>query len=600
MSYKAYLRVKKTIPYYNFIRKFAFPTLYEIIFAMLLVDAVGCTLIYNLHFISLGNLGVGVTTGLFVFAVPSIVSDLMIHALALRKDPLFNLRRCFALSLFSSIIWIVVMIIGTLANFGFLNGALYLGMFLVAPLRAIAIFSMSSANTVSKLFSAAFEPFLCLISASFILRLSTFESVLMFVASTLISFSYAALIISYLEKQGFKKLGTSPLQLFRGFLLDWLDGNCELLEGQLEKISSEQGLNTTILGFRQKGTENATGILVVSNFHPGPFLNVGSSVLPQMIQEALTGEKSVVAVPHGISGHEMNLVSQQENKKVIKDITRLASFSKYRSDATRILRVNSGNATASCQALGDCSLVTITLSPNDMEDIPLKIGVELSSTGRKFSKEVALVDAHNSISHAKALDERDQRDILASANEALEKAAKEPRFSFRFGAAKIDLNEFTPEQGIGPGGLVAIVVEVADQLSGYLVVDGNNMKTGLRERILQTMKELSIEAGEVMTTDTHVVNGIVSAKLGYHPVGEAVDESILMRKVITVFSEAKKNLEDGETSCVSFQTRVRALGLGLFKNMTEFIYRTSKLVALSMIPTMLIAVLVFILMLIRP
>jgi predicted neutral ceramidase superfamily lipid hydrolase len=163
--------------------------------------------------------------------------------------------------------------------------------------------------------------------------------------------------------------------LFRGFLLDWLDGNCELLEGQLEKISSEQGLNTTILGFRQKGTENATGILVVSNFHPGPFLNVGSSVLPQMIQEALTGEKSVVAVPHGISGHEMNLVSQQENKKVIKDITRLASFSKYRSDATRILRVNSGNATASCQALGDCSLVTITLSPNDMEDIPLKIGV---------------------------------------------------------------------------------------------------------------------------------------------------------------------------------------------------------------------------------
>jgi predicted neutral ceramidase superfamily lipid hydrolase len=92
----------------------------------------------------------------------------------------------------------------------------------------------------------------------------------------------------------------------------------------------------------------------------------------------------------------------------------------------------------------------------------------------------------------------------------------------------------------------------------------------------------------------------VSAKLGYHPVGEAVDESILMRKVITVFSEAKKNLEDGEASCVSFQTRVRALGLGLFKNMTEFIYRTSKLVALSMIPTMLIAVLVFILMLIRP
>jgi predicted neutral ceramidase superfamily lipid hydrolase len=97
-----------------------------------------------------------------------------------------------------------------------------------------------------------------------------------------------------------------------------------------------------------------------------------------------------------------------------------------------------------------------------------------------------------------------------------------------------------------------------------------------------------------------MVNGIVPAKLGYHPVGEAVDEKIFLKKVVSVFSEAKRNLVEGEASSISFETRVKTLGLGLFKNMTELIYHASKLVAFSTIPTILISAIVFILVLIRP
>jgi len=606
MSDKDYLRIKATTPYYNFIRKFAFPTLQEIILALLLIDTIGSILAYYAYSPSFGGVATGFTVGLLIFAAPSTISALLIHGLTLRRDPLFNLRRCFALSLFSSIIWIGLMVIGAFAsrifhNFTFPGDAFYLGMFVVAPFRAISIFSMSSTGYASKSFSAAFEPFLCLVSACLIFQLSIVEGVLTFVTSTFISFVYTTLIISYIEGRGLKKIGTSPLNMFRGFLLDWLDRSSDVLERQLEKVSSEQGLNTTVLGFRQKGTETSSGILVVSNFHPGPFLNVGSSVLPQVIQESLEREmNTVVAVPHGISGHEMNLVSQEQNQKVLKGITGVANFSNFEPRATRLVRVNSGNATASCQVFGNCSLVTITLSPNDMEDIPLNVGVELTSMGRRLFRDTALIDAHNSIKRATILDEEDQRDIVKSAKGAMERAAGEPTASFRFGAAKVVLNEFTPEQGIGPGGLVAFVVEVAGQLSGYLVVDGNNMKTGLRERILQAIKKLDIEDGEVMTTDTHVVNGIVPAKLGYHPVGEAVDENVFMKKVTTVFSEAKRNLEDGESSSVSFETRVKTLGIGLFKNMTELIYYTSKLVAFSMIPTILISAIIFTLILIKP
>jgi putative membrane protein len=606
MSDKDYLRIKATTPYYNFVRKFAFPTLQEILLALLFIDTMGSIFVYYVHSPSFGSVATGFTVGLLIFAAPSTISALMIRGLTLRRDPLFNLRRCFALSLFSSIIWIGMMVIGAFASrifhsFTFPSDAFYLGMFVAAPFRAISIFSMSSTGYASKSFSAAFEPFLCLISASFIFQLSIVEGALTFVTSTFISFVYTTLIISYIEGRGLKKIGTSPLHMFRGFLLDWLDRSSDVLERQLEKVSSEQELNTTVLGFRQKGNENSSGILVASNFHPGPFLNVGSSALPQAIQNSLEKEmNAVVAVPHGISGHEMNLVSQEQNQKVVKEIIGVADFSNFELHATRLVRVNSGNATASCQVFGNCSLVTITLSPNDMEDIPLNIGVELTSVGRRFFRDIALIDAHNSIKRATTLDEEDQRDIVKSAKEAIERAAGAPTSSFRFGAARIDLNEFTLEQGIGPGGLVAFVVEVGGQLSGYLIVDGNNMKAGFREKILQAMKELDIEAGEVMTTDTHVVNGIVTAKLGYHPVGEAVDENVFMKKVVTVFSEAKRNLEDSEASSVSFETHVKTLGLDLFKNMTEFIYHTSKLVAFSMIPTLLISGIVFILIVIKP
>jgi putative membrane protein len=318
------------------------------------------------------------------------------------------------------------------------------------------------------------------------------------------------------------------------------------------------------------------------------------------MQDSLAKEtNAVVGVPHGISGHEMNLVSQDENQKVIKEVLKARSQQDFQSMATKFVRATVGNATASCQVFGECSLVTVTLSPNDMEDIPLEVGSRLADTARKFFKETALIDAHNSIKNTKIIDDRDKSDIVDSAEEAIEKACRESRSQFSFGAARISLDEFTQEQGVGSGGLVALVVKVGDQMSAYLIIDGNNMKAGLRERILHVMYEMGIKCGEVMTTDTHVVNGITSARLGYHPVGDAIDNDILINKMRSAISDAEKNLHEGEVSSNSIETRVRTLGSALFKNMSELIHYTSRLVAFSIVPAILISIVVFILIIIR-
>ena len=605
MTEKHYLRIKAATPYYNFVRKIAFPSLKQTVLAILLVDLVGSILVFYLYSGSLLGLPAALMMGLLVLAFPSIISDPVVDRFALRRDPVFNLRRCFALSLFSSVVLIGGLVIGALAGkmfhtFAFPGDAFYLGVFIAAPFRCVTIFSMSSADRISKAFSAVFEPFLSLISVSLLFQLSVEKSSLVFVASFLISFAYAALILTYLEKMGMGRIGISPTQLFRGFLSSMLDKKSELIERQLEKISSEQDLNTTVLEFRQKGSQSNSAILVVSNFHPGPFLNVGSSILPQVMQDSLAEEtNAIIGVPHGISGHEMNLVSQVENQKVVEEVLKATGLQDFQSIATKLVRVSSGNATASCQVFGECSLVTITLSPNDMEDIPLDVGSQLTFTGIKFFRETALIDAHNSIKNAKILDDKDESDIVDSTEKALEKASREPRSPFSFGVARVSLDEFTCEQGIGPGGLVALVVKVAEQISAYLIVDGNNMKSGLRERILQAMVEMGIQCGEVMTTDTHVVNGITSARLGYHPVGEAIDDDAFMKKIKSVISEAKKNLCEGEISSNSIKTRVKTLGSALFKNMAELIHYISRLVVFSIIPTIIISVIVFVLIMIR-
>ncbi len=246
MSDKNYLRIKATTPYYNFVRKFAFPTLHEILLMMLIVDALGGAIVYCMYSPSLRSLVSGMTFGLLVFSVPSVVSSLTIHTLVLRGDLLFNLRRCFALSLFSSTIWILVMVLGALVNrsfhvFVFPGDAFYLGMFVVAPFRTISIFSMSSVSGFSKSFSVTLEPCLSVVCAALFFQVSIFEGVLVFLGSAVISFTYATLIISYLERRGMSRMGMSPLLMFRGFLLDWLDRCNGVLEKHSPSIRNHTG-----------------------------------------------------------------------------------------------------------------------------------------------------------------------------------------------------------------------------------------------------------------------------------------------------------------------------------------------------------------------
>jgi predicted neutral ceramidase superfamily lipid hydrolase len=81
-----------------------------------------------------------------------------------------------------------------------------------------------------------------------------------------------------------------------------------------------------------------------------------------------------------------------------------------------------------------------------------------------------------------------------------------------------------------------------------------------------------------------MVNGIVSARLGYHTVGEMVPRADLLVQVTETCREALANLETCEVGAVSGQILVTTLGSKSLRRVMGLVYRISKLTALTLFP----------------
>ena len=594
MSSDNYLRIKKATPYYNAIRRIAFPSTNMILVSLFVLDLLGTALAFSISEPTQLGLLRGLSAGLLVFLVPTLLSALFSFRWVVKGDPLFFARRVLALSLFGSIVWVFVMVIAAgvsrlFAGFMFPSSAFYLGLFVMLPLRSIAVFSMSTVSLARRAVFAASDPLAC--SVGLALVLNTFPSGLVasLALAVAVSFVFSFAFLIYVERRGIRTLGVSPLLVFRAFLRDWLDGDFSRFESYLEVFGVNASVNLCVLSFRSKASQKVKGTLIVPDFHPGPFLNIGSSALPYMIKRVVESTVGgVAAVAHGVSGHERNLVSQQESNKVIEKIESMLGQKPSRSGIGPILRSAAGSATATCQVFGKSALVTMTTAPHDTEDIDFEIGELLRKSARRLFKYIALVDAHNSLGHVTVMTQDKLNDLAQAAKLAI-KSTKDVRLrSTSVGVAHALLKEASLKEGMGPGGIDVFWIETGGKSYGYVIFDSNNMASGLRERILGTLRQMGVSDGEVMTSDTHMVNGIASSRFGYHPIGEATDPEDIVESVRTAAEEAKKSVEPVEASLICSEVQVKTLGLSSFSQLMRFVLRTARLTFATLFPVVLV------------
>jgi len=489
-----------------------------------------------------------------IFLSLTFASDIAISHISMKGDLIFDLRRCSALSLFSCLIWFGIMFLGSLVSVFLGTTSLWVKFFFlgfcgVLILRLLVFSTTSFAGPRRMFFSSLLQPALSTVPIffmEFVVEYSFAQLFIFLLVSVIIALLTVFLFTYFLDRVGKRTLGIASSSLFKAFLANWTEGLNAPLETFFEMLGREQNVRVSMLTF--SANKRIKAVIVVPGLHPGPFKNLGSSLLPSLIQTTLQGKlQCVVSVPHGLVGHELDLSSQFQNQRVVEGILRAVGSPHSYSKATPFVQIRENEATASCQISGDCALLTLTTAPKSMEDLPQELDSFIIKEAEKLGLSALVIDAHNSIEGPFNVNE-----VIGSLRKAsvasLKRALSYERSSFEIGAAMVFPKEFTLEEGMGPGGISVIVARVGDQKAAYITIDGNNMISGMRERILSELREIGFLDGEVLTTDTHAVCGVVQTFRGYHPLGEVMDQSKLIKYIREATIDALDNLEPAEAS----------------------------------------------------
>jgi len=553
----------------------------------------------------------GLTLGLFfgiAFALITVLTDFLIYYGCMKTDPIFNLRRCSALSLFSCLFWFAFTFLGGVLSVFLGNPNVWaklflIGFFVALILRLLVFSTVSFAGSGRILASSLLQPVLCSVPILFMDKVIEYSLSAHFLLLFLFSFALAVLAVSlfviFVNRVGEKNLGIASVPIFKAFLANWTEDLNVPIEGIFERVGREKSIRLSMLLF--KAGEKVKAVVVVPAIHSGPFKNVGSSPLPYMIQSALENKLGcIVSVTHGVAGHELDLTSQSQNQKVMGGILGAMDFSTLGSRATPFIRTQIKGAKASCQIFGNCAFITLTVAPQTMEDLPQELELVIAKKAEKKGLSCAvIVDAHNSIEGP--FDPKGTIEPLEKAAvKSIEKALLHQGSTFEVGAAKVVPKEFALKDGMGPGGITVVVVKVGGQKAAYITIDGNNMVSGLREKILLALRKMGIVDGEVLTTDTHMVNGIALTERGYHPLGEAMDQTKLIDYIKKAVKTALNILEPAEASWRTVTVpKVKIIGeeqVGALCVIAEETAQLSKKLAFSIFPmasVVLIALLTF-------
>ncbi len=584
--------VRDTVGAFNFIRRVGFPSTPEVL-------SIFATISFLVVIVSLPASGESLSATLVFAGVvlvgPAVGGEVLNSILFLRKDHVLNFRRLMGLELISLLPLAATVPVS--AAVGLLAGVheLWVDGFLIGliaslPIRCLTMVAISSLRAWRKLVAAMITPLVTIraylgVTAAIALGPSVAtvlpRALIVLVVGLALSAVGVSWIIKTVETTGSSEIGDSPIGLFRAFLDHWLGSKPEALEERLDKLGSPGSIETKILSFSGRDSLPKASI-IVSNFHPGPYRDLGSAGLPSELKHSVAHYVGgVVHVPHGISNHQLNIISHENIGKILS-----ATKNNYPSHhsiqtSSGMIREQVGEAKVAGQAFDNIAVLTITLAPTEMEDLPLNVQEEIEREASKRGFEVLIIDAHNSISDQTSITPAEARSTVEAATKVLDVLNSSPRDQFKIGAAEDPLNEFSLEDGIGPGGLSVSTVKNRERIVAYVTVDGNNMQTGFREQVLESLREIGISDGEVMTTDTHLVTGLVRSSLGYYPVGAHIDKGLLIRKITTAVNRANSSMEDSSAGFFKFSLQLRVLGSDTFQAITSFVGRIARQIGRS-------------------
>jgi len=358
-----------------------------------------------------------------------------------------------------------------------------------------------------------------------------------------ISFALGVLIfINVIERPMKANFKVGPLELANAFLAHLSEGSRKL-DDFFRSIGERVVVPQVSLALQREGKEEI--FLTIPNVHPGPLGEIGGSNLPKILHGML-GRTSMVF--HGSASHDFNPVDEIEVRKVGDAIIENRPRSCTSTGCTKSARYRSGSVDVLAQAFGDTILLVATRSPVVTEDLDFALGFSIMKSGEKYFRHVGFIDAHNCMD---ALEDgvypatELAMEYLDATDSACAAAADQAQVSFSAGYAERAL-PFSRQEGFGDLGVQVLVIDAGGQKTAYVLFDGNNMQTGVRDEIRRRLLDC-VDECEVMTTDTHVVNTVS----GRNQVGLRVNVDAFYPFVRDAVMEA---LADAAPSCSAGST----------------------------------------------
>jgi len=487
------------------------------------------------------------------------------------RKGLATFRRLATVSIISNLLWFAVSVVGLILylvtkNEGRLVSLVLLGAFFAVCFRAIVFGSVFYKDPFWGLPLALIQPILLAIPATISEKaVSTYsmDTEVAVVGGIIAIFG----IEVYLRLIDRPVNGLKALRLLQAFLQAWTVGKPDDLEHYFQISSETRQVTTEIIRLQSIGSDRTpAAVLILPGIHPGPFSPVGSSNLPGDIYQKVRTEDSIPLIFHSISDHELNLPSKEEVQRYADSLENHEVIDGGKTISVPFI-VSEGKATATGIALGKTVMITLTLAPYGMEDLPGMVRTKLEETAAASGfKSCLVIDSHNSLGEKP--DELETQNLIKASSKIIKQLSDGKQLTFNFGFAhSSELPAKRNLADVGPAGFGLLYFVVENDRFCYAVVDANNSTLGFREKIMEIFHHGTGEnLLEICTSDTHVTAAKAHNAKGYLALGDVTTPDDFSALLVALLEKAKSRLSQGtyETSIAS--SSVRTIGSRVLDN----------------------------------
>jgi len=525
-------------------------------------------ILISVALLSIPSIILEVTTEYFISrsVIISLILVLMIRIeqKILSKNSISNFRRIASLNIFSIIIWLVFILLGSLfyiltSKIDNFISSIVIGMFSSISIRTLILRSVFYDSIIKSTIIALTVPLITLlliIPYEILVNFHT-NSITAITPTYFIGISLISLVIIYirtLNNTSIEQLKISPFKFLRAFAKAWSSEDINELEQIITDNSKENNTTTKIIEL----TTNKDKInLVLPGVHPGPIYPVGSSNIPYQIQEELLLKGYKTAVFHGMNSHEFNLTSKYEVRRYLSSLVMKEHNNKHNT-TSKPYKIKSKNATASGILFNNTPLIILTLSPKGSDDIPEIVEEKVREISEDLGfKDIILIDSHNS--EGDIVDEEDVDELINTTRELLNKLKKVKQYSFDISYINSNQLNLKFREDVGPGGISLFLLKIENKIFGIIIADANNIINKYREIIINELLNNKKEIIEICTSDTHVTAGKIKSKKGYLSLGEVTEISKLTKYFIEMWEIAERDMNRAEYNIHSIESRVNTI-----------------------------------------